>query len=461
MKTYDAIIIGTGQACVPLARKLAAAGWKTALIEKQWVGGTCVNTGCTPTKTLIASGHMAYMAAHAQDWGIEVGGYKVNMQAVKKRKDTLVTGARNGLEKWLQQTENLDLIYGTASFTDAKTITVQLNDGGSDTFTSEKIFINTGAKIAIPKIEGLDTVPFLTSETILDLEEVPEHLLIVGASYVALEFGQLYCRLGSKVTVLEASGTFLSKEDEDIAASLKEILEKEGIVIHTNAAMQKLEPASGERINATVAINGTTTEINCTHLLLAVGRPPQTGGLQLEKAGIETGAHGEIIVNDRLETNVSGIYALGDVKGGPAFTHISYNDFVIVWQNLLLGANMSVNDRPLPYCMYTDPQLGRVGITEKEARKKGLNIKTVSMPMTSVARARETGDARGLMKAVVDADTKKILGVAILGMEGGELMTILQMAMMGDITYDRLQYMVFAHPTLAESINNLFTRIPD
>jgi pyruvate/2-oxoglutarate dehydrogenase complex dihydrolipoamide dehydrogenase (E3) component len=458
MKTYDAIIIGAGQAGVPLARKLAAAGRKTALIEKHWVGGTCVNAGCTPTKTLIASGQMAYMAAHADEWGIEINDFHVHMPAVKKRKDDLVAGNRNGLEQSLLQTENLDLVYGVAAFTDAQTITVQLNAGGSEAFTAGKIFINTGAKPAIPDIAGLDTVAYLTSDTILYLDEVPEHLLIVGASYVALEFGQLYRRLGSKVTVLEASGTFLGKEDEDIAASLKSILEEEGLTIHTNAALQLLAQTT-YGIKATVAVGGTVAEINCSHILLAVGRPPQTEGLDLQNAGIETGAHGEIKVNERLETNVPGIYALGDVKGGPAFTHIAYNDFVIVWQNLLQGADRSVKDRPLPYCMYTDPQLGRVGITEKEAREKGLNIKVASMPMTAVARARETGHARGLMKAVVDADTRQILGVAVLGVEGGELMTVLQMAMAGGITYDQLQYMVFAHPTLAESINNLFTKI--
>lgn len=459
MKTYDAIIIGAGQAGVPLARKLAAAGWHTALIEKQWVGGTCINNGCTPTKTLIASGRMAFTAAHAAAWGIEINDYTVNMPAVKKRKDDIVDSSRDGLEKSLLQVENLDLIYGTASFAGAKTIVVQLNDGDRTTFTADKVFINTGAKPAIPKIEGLSEVNYFTSDTILNLDTVPEHLLIVGAGYVALEFGQLYRRLGSDVTILEASDTFLGKEDEDIAAALKGILEEENITIRTQAAVQLLE-RNAQGVKAVVAVDGTATEINCSHLLLAVGRPPQTDGLELQNAGIATGAHGEILVNERLETNVAGIYALGDVKGGPAFTHISYNDFVIVWRNLLLEANVSTHDRPLPYCMFTDPQLGRVGLTEKDARKKGLNIKVASMPMTAVARARETGNTQGLMKVVVDADTKKILGVAVLCMEGGELMTVLQMAMEGGVTYDRLQYMVFAHPTLAESINNLFTRIP-
>ncbi|XZF14916.1 mercuric reductase [Chitinophagaceae bacterium MMS25-I14] len=460
MKTYDAIIIGTGQAGTPLALKLASAGWQVAVIEKQWPGGTCVNTGCTPTKTLIASGKVAWMAAHAAEWGINVPDYSVDMPAVKKRKDEIVTTARGHLDHILTKASGVNFLYGAASFEDRTTVRVALNNGGTEQLSAPKIFINTGAKTAIPDIKGLSDIPYLTSATIQELEAVPEHLLIVGASYVALEFGQLYRRLESKVTILEKSETFLSKEDDDIADAMKQILEEDGITLHIAAEVLEFTQHTGN-IGALLRIPGGEKICYCSHVLVASGRPPQIEGLQLEKADVETDEHGAIRVNEYLETNVPGIYALGDVKGGPAFTHISYNDFVIVWKNLLFDAKMSTKDRLVPYVMFTDPQLARIGITEKEAKQKGLSYKVAKLEMKHVARARETGEMRGLMKAVVDTATKKILGVAILGVDGGEMMAVLQMAMMGDITYDQLSYAVFAHPTLAESFNNLFSPVKD
>lgn len=459
MKTFDAIIIGAGQAGVPLAKKLAAAGWKVALVEKQFVGGTCVNYGCTPTKTLIASGRIAYLVANAAKWGVDVSNYSINMPVVKKRKDDLVNAFRNGSEKQLLKSDKITLLYGTASFVNAQTVAVKLNDGGEEQLTANKIFINTGARIAIPEIDGLDTIPYLTSTTILDLEQVPEHLLIVGGSYVALEFGQLYRRLGSKVTILENATTFLPREDDDVAEEIKKILEEDGIIVHVRSNMQKLEKETSGNIKATVSTDGKTTTIDCSHLLVAVGRPPQTDGLELQNAGVTTDVHGAIQVNEQLETNVPGIYALGDVKGGPAFTHIAYNDFVIVAQNILENTHLSTKNRPVPYCMFTDPQLGRIGISEKEAKKKGIDYRVAKLPMTRVARANETDETRGFMKAIVDPQTKRILGAAILGIEGGEIMSVLQMAMMGGITYDTIRDCVFAHPTLSESLDNLFAQI--
>jgi pyruvate/2-oxoglutarate dehydrogenase complex dihydrolipoamide dehydrogenase (E3) component len=322
-------------------------------------------------------------------------------------------------------------------------------------------FINTGCKTIVPDIEGLDDIDYLTSTSILELDKVPEHLLVIGGNYIGLEFGQMFRRFGSKVTILEKSGRIVPREDEDISAELTKILEAEDITIRTNAVTTRFKKKEGGKITATITRGGKEEKIKCSHVLVAVGRAPQTEALNLSKAGVETDERGNIKVNPQLETNVKGIYALGDVKGGPAFTHISYNDYTIVYRNLIEGTNYNTKDRPVPYCMFTDPQLGRVGLSETDAKKQGLNIKVAKLPMSRVARAIETGDTRGFMKAIVDADTKKILGVAVLGQEGGEIMSVLQMAMEGGITHDRIRYCVFAHPLYSESLNNLFMTIED
>ena len=456
MQEYDVIVIGAGQAGGPLAKKLALAGQKTAIIEKRWAGGTCVNDGCTPTKTMVASAKMAYLAANSKALGVDIGSFSVDMVQVKKRKDDIVLKSRAGNEKGLETTENLDLIYGEATFTGEKTIEVTLNDGGKQEIKAKSIFINTGAKTLIPEIDGLNEINYLTSTTILDLDYVPEHLLILGGNYIGLEFGQMFRRFGSKVTLLERSARIVSREDEDISEGVAEIFNQEQIVIHTNTTATKFSKNADGKITATIFEEGKASELVCSHVLVAVGRVPQTEALNLAKTGVETDDHKNIRVNDKLETNVKGIYALGDVKGGPAFTHISYNDYTIVYRNLLEGDNLSIEDRPVPYCMFTDPQLGRIGLSENEAKKQGLDFKVARLPMAHVARAIETGDTRGFMKAIVDPKTKKILGAAILGQEGGEIMTVLQMAMLGGITYDRIRYCVFAHPLYAESLNNLF-----
>lgn len=459
MKKYDAIIIGAGQSGVPLAKKLAAVGWRTALVEKRLIGGTCINDGCTPTKTMIASGRIAHLVSKSKDWGIDTKGSTVDMAAIKKRKDDIVAQFREGAEKGLKETKGLDILYGEAVFSGMKTVLVKLKDGGEEEITSDKIFIDTGSKPLIPDIEGIHDINFLTSTSILDLEAVPEHLLIVGSSYIALEFGQLFHRLGSKVTVLEYGPKFLKGEDDDVADELKKILEEDGIVIHLNAVAKRFSKAADKSIQATVVIDEAVQQISCSHLLLAAGRTPQTEELHLEKTGVAMGKHGIITVNDRLETNVAGIFALGDVNGGPAFTHISYNDYIIAYRNLVEKANISVAGRLVPYCMFTDPQLGRVGLTENEARKKGLDYIVAKLPMTSVARAIETNETRGFIKAIVDRQSKKILGAAVLGTEGGEIMSVLGMAMMGGVTYEQIRYGVFAHPTFSESLNNLFMTI--
>lgn len=460
MQQYDAIIIGAGQAGGPLAKKLANAGKKVALIEKRWIGGTCVNDGCTPTKTWVASAKAAYMAATSANIGIKVKSYKVDMRLIKKRKDDIVKNAREGSQEALEKTKNLDLIFGDATFTGDKTLSIALNSGKQKDVKADLIFINTGNKTIIPTIKGLDDIDYLTSTSILELDKVPEHLLIIGANYIGLEFGQMFRRFGSKVTLLEKSPRILSREDKDIADSVHKILTDEDISLLTNAQAIGFKKTAKGNIKATITVAGKEQSIKCTHVLIAAGRAPQTDTLNLDKTGVKIDDRGYIKVDDKLETNIPGIYALGDVKGGPAFTHIAYNDYTIVYRNLIEGENLSIKDRPVPYCMFTDPQLGRIGITEDEAKAKKLkNIKAVTLPMTRVARAAEVGDTRGLMKAVINTKTKNILGAAIIGTEGGEIMSVLQMAMEGGITYDKIRYFVFAHPTYSESLNNLFMNI--
>lgn len=461
MKHYDVLIIGAGQAGVPLAKKLAEAGKKTAIIEKRSVGGTCINDGCTPTKAMVASARAAHQARKAKDLGIAVGTIKINFKKIIQRKNEIVDSFRSSAEKGIKSTKGLDLILGEARFSGQKQLTVQLKNGKEESLTADLIFINTGAKTAIPKIEGLQNINYLTSSTILALKKVPEHLVIIGGNYIGLEFGQMFSRFGSKVTILEQSSSIMSREDVDISSALSEIFEEENIEILTDTQSDLIEKKEDGQLVLHLKSGGKNKKINCTHLLIAAGRIPQTDSLGLEDIGIQTDKKGNIIVNEQLETNIAGVYALGDVKGGPAFTHISYNDYTIVYRNLLEGTDYTTADRPVPYCMFTDPQLGRVGISEAEAREKGLNIKVAKLPMSQVARGIETGETLGLMKAVVDADTKKILGVSILASEGGEIMSVLEMAMEGGITYDQLRYCVFAHPTYAESLNNLFMKIED
>ena len=458
MKHYDAIVIGSGQAGSPLCKQLAKAGKKTAIIERRYVGGTCVNDGCTPTKTMIASAKAAYHAAHSEALGVHVDSYSVDMKKIKQRKDELILSWRKGSQTAMEQSENLDLIFGEASFIGEKTLQVKLNDGTQIDLSADLIFVNTGTTPVIPAVEGLQDVGYLTSTTILDLEEIPDHLLVIGGSYIALEFAQMFRRFGSRVSVLERGPRIMSKEDEDIAEELTNILLDEGIDILSNAQALKFE-GTPRHIKATVAVNGSQQEIICSHILIATGRKPSTDVLAPQISGIQLNEKGFIQVNDQLATNVKGVYALGEVNGGPAFTHIAYNDYAIVYRNLFEGGAYSTKGRPLPYCMFTDPQLGRIGLSEKQAREQGYNIKVAKLPMKQVARALENGETRGLMKAVVDADTRQILGAAILGEEGGEIMTVLQMAIMGNITYDVLKYCVFAHPTYSESINNLFMKL--
>lgn len=453
MIKYDAILVGSGQAANPLAKRLAAAGWKTALIERQWVGGTCVNVGCTPTKTLIASGRIAYLVKRSADFGIRSSGFSVDAEALLRRKNSVVMASREGSTKGLLSTPNLDLIFGTASFSGPKEITVTAEDGSAKTLTAEYIFLDTGALPVIPPIPGLDEVPYLTSASIMELQVIPGHLAIVGGGYVALEFAQLYRRLGSEVTIIEQHGSFLPKEDDDIAAEIRRILEEDGVRFLIGTQVKSVTGKDPIRLE----LSGQS--LTASHVLVASGRRPDTAGLNTAAAGIRLDAAGHISVNGRLETSAPGIFALGDVKGGPQFTHVSYNDHLIVYKNLVEKAGLSIDDRVTLYCLFTDPELGRVGLTEKEARAKGLNVKVATMPAAYVARASENSETRGLLKVIVNADDRKILGAAMLITGGGEIMSVVQMAMVGGVTYDRVRDGMYAHPTFAESLNNLFARL--
>ncbi|MXV53306.1 FAD-dependent oxidoreductase [Pedobacter sp. HMF7647] len=461
MKQYDAIIIGAGQAGTPLSKKLAKAGWKTALIEKRFIGGTCVNDGCTPTKTLIASAKAAYIAAkQADELGIKIGSFEIDFAKIMKRKNEIVMNGREGSEKSIRETENLDLVFGEAIFTGDKIIEVRTTSGEVLELSADYFFIDTGTRTKIPDIEGINKVPYLTSTSILDLKQLPDHLLILGGGYIGMEFGQLFKRLGSKVTIIDSASTFLPKEDEDICEEITGIFREDGIDVYQKSKAKSLE-YTDRKIKITFEHEGKTQAVSGDQLLIAAGRIPQSDLLKPENSGIEIDEKGFIKVDDKLQTNVPGIYALGEANGGPAFTHIAFNDYIIVCYNLLNKENRSTKDRPIPYCMFTDPQLARVGMTEKQAIEKGLNIKVAKLPMSSVARGVETGETRGIMKAVVDADTHKILGVAILAVEGGEVMSVLEIAMRAGMTYDELRNYIFAHPTYSESINNLFMKLDE
>lgn len=458
MDQYDVIIIGAGQAGGPLATACGKAGKKTAIIEQKYVGGTCINYGCTPTKTMIASGRVAYLARRAAEYGIEVGEVAVDMTTVRHRKEEIVKSFRGGSERRLENADNVDLLYGEARFTDKNSIVVKDKAGEERTLTAEIIVINSGGRPSVPKIPGLDEVDYLDSTTVMELNEVPRHLAIIGAGYISMEFGQLFRRLGAEVTMIETATRLLPREDEDITICLHDILTEDGITLMLNSKTKQVAK-SADGITLTIDENGAERTLEASHLLVAVGRTPNTDKLGLDAAGVEMDERGYIKTNDQLETNVQGIYAVGDVKGGPAFTHVSYDDYRILEANLLKDGKRRVSDRTICYTMYTDPQLGRVGISEEEAKKAGKPFKVASIPMEYVARANETGEMRGLMKAIVDPDSQQILGAAVLGLEGGELMTMLQIAMMGKLPYTALRDAVFAHPTLAESLNNLFATL--
>ena len=454
---FQAIVIGSGQGGNPLCLALAHAGMRTALIERKHVGGTCVNEGCTPTKTMVASARVAYLAGRGADYGVHTGDIRIDMERVRERKRDIVDAFRTRNEEGLEHTANLELIFGEAGFTGAKSVLVRLRDGGERALTAENIFINAGARPAVPKIDGLAEVPFLDSTSIMELDSVPEHLIVLGGGYVGLEFGQMFRRFGSHVTVVQSGGQLLWGEDADVASAVAAIFKQDGIEVLLNTRATSVEK-QGTHICVTVRteMDNKTRDLDCSHLLVATGRTPNTDTLNVSAAGIAINKRGFIQVNSKLETSVPGIFALGDINGGPAFTHISFDDFRILRTNLIEKGSASVDGRMVPYTLYIDPQLWRIGLTESEARAQNKKVRVARMPMTAVARALETDETRGFMKAVVDAETNQILGAAVLGIEGGEIMSMLEIAMMGKLACNVLHNATFAHPTLAESLNNLF-----
>ena len=456
----DAIIIGTGQGGKPLAGALAEAGWKTAIIEKaDRVGGTCVVTGCTPTKTMIASARVAYLARRAADYGVRTGPVHVDMPAVRKRKRDIVESWSAGSRKGMERHETLELLMGHARFGGPREITVDMHEGGARVLTAGHIFINVGTRPAVPPIPGLDAVGAFDNASIMELGEIPEHLIVIGGGFIGLEFGQMFRRFGSRVTILERQPHCLPREDDDIAEAIRQVLGEDGIEVLCGSAVERVERSSGGEVVVTATRHDVTRRISGSHLLVATGRVPNSDTLDPARAGLDVNDRGFIVVNERLETNVPGIYALGDVNGGPPFTHVSYDDFRILATNLLKGGDATTSGRLVPYTLFIDPQLGRVGLTERQAREQGHDVRVAKLPMSRVARAIETDETRGFMKAVVDGSTGRLLGAAIFGLEGGEVASVIQVAMMGGLPCTALRDGVFSHPTLSESLNNLFTTL--
>jgi pyruvate/2-oxoglutarate dehydrogenase complex dihydrolipoamide dehydrogenase (E3) component len=450
---HDAIIIGSGQGGNPLAQRLASRGQKVALVESNHLGGTCINTGCTPTKAMVASAQVAHYARNASLWGVQASNVGIDLPAILERKNKIVEEFRSGWQKSIDKQSNWHLHRGRARFIGPKQIQVE-----KETLEADNIFIDTGASPTIPRIPGLDSIPYLTNVSLLELRELPEHLVVLGGGYVGLEFGQMFRRFGSAVTIIQRSERILPNEDDDITTELQHNLESEGIEILLNARAIEV---SGQNKEITLKVQGSggARAISGSHLLVATGRTPNTRDLDLYKAGVTVDENGFIVVNDRLETSAPGIWALGDVNGEPAFTHISYNDFQIVYGNLVEGKNLSTKSRLVPYAVYTDPQLGRVGLTEKAARASGHNLKIGKIEMSHVARAIERAETQGLMKVVIDAATDRLLGAAILSAEGGELVQILSTLMFADKPYTLLKGAIYIHPTLAEGFFGLMESV--
>ncbi len=448
--TFDAVIIGTGQSGPPLAARLAGAGMKVAVIEQDKFGGTCVNNGCIPTKTLVASAYAARLAHRAGEYGVDIGGpVRVDMKRVKARKDEVSGRSNKGVESWMRTLANGTVYQGHARFAGPKT--VRVND---DLLTADRIFINVGGRPLVPKMPGLDTTPYLTNVSMMDVDFLPEHLIVIGGSYIGLEFGQMYRRFGSRVTVIEMMPRLIAREDEDISQGVQEILEQEGIEVRLNA-----ECLSVSEEGANVAVNlGCTSgapRVIGSHLLLAVGRVPNTDDLELEAAGIQTDQRGYIVVDEQLRTTNPNAWAVGDCNGKGAFTHTSYNDYEIVADNLLTNAGRKWTDRVTAYALFTDPPLGRVGMSEAEVKRAGIRALAGKRPMTRVGRAVEKGETLGFMKVVVDAGSKRILGAAILGTSGDEVVHSLLDAMYAGLPYTAVQRGMRIHPTVSELIPTL------
>jgi pyruvate/2-oxoglutarate dehydrogenase complex dihydrolipoamide dehydrogenase (E3) component len=446
---FDAIAIGTGQAAPALCARLDKEGLKTALIERKLLGGTCVNVGCIPTKTLVASARAIHMAGRGSEFGFSIGKLQTDMAAVKGRKDGVVGDSRGGLEKWIAGMKNVTLVRGHAKFVQPKRIAV-----GDRELEADRIFLNVGGRALVPELPGLRDVPYLTNSTLLELDRVPEHLLIVGGSYIGLEFAQMYRRFGARVTVIEKAPKLLGREDDDVAAEIRAVLEREGVAIRTGAECMEVKK-KGDRIVIGMACKAGEPIAEGSHLLMAVGRKPNTDDLGLSHTKIELDERGFVKVDDQCRTTQEGVWALGDCNGRGAFTHTSYNDFEIVAANLFDNDPRRISDRLQAYALFIDPPLGRAGMTEAEAKKSGRRVLAGKMPMTRVGRAREAGETQGFMKVLVDADSKELLGAAILGLNGDEIVHSLLDVMYAKKPYTTVQRAVHIHPTVSELIPTL------
>jgi pyruvate/2-oxoglutarate dehydrogenase complex dihydrolipoamide dehydrogenase (E3) component len=446
---FDAIVIGTGQAAPALCARLDKEGLKTALFERKLLGGTCVNVGCIPTKTLVASARAAHVARRGAEYGFAAGEIRVDMPAVKRRKDQVVKQSSDGLATWIGGMKGVSLVHGHARFTGPRTLSV---DGRA--LQAERVFINVGARAAVPPLPGLKDVPYLTNSTMMAVDFVPEHLVIVGGSYIGLEFAQMYRRFGSQVTVVERATKLLPREDDDVAAEIRAVLEREGVAIRTGAECMELS-RRGARVAVGLSCEDGAPVAEGSHVLLAVGRQPNTHDLDLEKSRIEVDERGYIKVDDECRTNVEGVWALGDVNGRGAFTHTSYNDYEIVAANLFDGERRRISDRIPAYALFIDPPLGRAGMNESEARKSGKRVLAAKMPMDRVGRAREAGETQGFMKVLVDADSKELLGASLLGLNGDEIVHSLLDIMYARRPYTTIQKAMHIHPTVSELIPTL------
>ncbi|OAJ55924.1 mercuric reductase [Paraburkholderia ginsengiterrae] len=454
---FDAVVIGTGQGGAPLAVRLGESGRKTAVIERGAFGGTCVNVGCTPTKSYVASARAAHVVRHAADLGVQVGGaVSVDLAAVKARKDRIIGQSRDGVEKWLRGAKNVTVFKGHARFTGAHALSVLGPDGSVlEEISADEIFINTGTRAVVPPLEGLERIRYYTNSNLLELTELPSHLVIVGSSYIALEFAQIFRRFGSKVSVLVRGERVLTREDADFAESVQKVLAREGVEFHFGVQPSRVEPHPHHEHEVCIGFEQNVPALEASHLLFATGRVPNTDDLGLTAAGIATDKHGTIPVDGQLRTNVPGVWAIGDVNGRGAFTHTSYDDFQIVTANLLGGGARTADTRIMAYAVFVDPPLARVGLSETEVRKSGRAALIATMPMSRVGRARERGETDGFMKVLVDAQSRQILGAGIHGIEGDEAIHTFIDIMAAGAPYPTLQYAMHVHPTISELVPTL------
>ncbi|GGZ22516.1 mercuric reductase [Echinicola pacifica] len=456
MKNYDAIIIGAGQAGMPLAKKISSKGQTVALIERRAIGGTCINDGCSPTKTMGSSAKVAHMVSRAGDFGVNISGYTIDQQKIKARKNEIIELFRGGAEKSLEKQDEIDILLGEASFVDNHHIDVAFPDESTQRIYGKRIFINSGTSPRVPEIKGLKESPFLTSTSIMELNETPEHLIIMGGGYIGLEFAQMFRRFGSKVTIIDRGDRLVKQEDEDVSEEVSKIFQEDGIDLWSDSEVSEVSYKDGYTLK--IKTSKGDKSIKGSHLLVAVGRTPNIPK-GIENTKITLSKSGHIETDDYLRTGEKKVYALGDVAGSPPFTHIAYHDAHLVFQTLYQEKPVSKQDRLVPYCMFIDPQLARIGLNEQEAKKKQIKYKSAKFLMEHSGRALETDQTRGFFKVLVDPKSKTILGATILSMDGGEIMAVLQMAMLGGITYDTIASMPIAHPTLAESLNNLMMQL--